>query len=274
MSEQEKMEVASLLRNSSHPLSRHILKALNTASFYTVQDYTEALGKGLSGLINGKIIYAGSKNVLPNGIEVSEANGVHIVVNMQYKGSFIIKQQWRNGLSGLISQLANFFELQVLSGDTAKDEAYLKTFFPLNAILKFEQTPIKKLNTVSRLQEQGKKVMMLGDGLNDAGSLKQSNFGIALTDNINNFTPGCDAILKGSSLNDLPKFFQLSKDGLKIIKISFAIAILYNCIGLYYAVQGTLYPLVAAVLMPVSTITIISFTSVATRYFARKNKLL
>ena len=114
---------------------------------------------------------------------------------------------------------------------------------------------------------------MLGDGLNDAGALKQANFGIAITDNINNFTPGCDAIMSGNSIGLLPHFIQLSKDGLKTIKISFAIATSYNLIGVYYAVQGTLYPLVAAVLMPISTITIISFTSLATKYFARKNGL-
>ena len=274
LSEQEKMEISSLLRNSAHPLSRHILKTLPTASFYTVQNYTETLGIGLTGLVNGKQLYLGSKSGLPLPMAAAQGNGVHVVIANQYKGCFTIKQQWRAGLCQLVHQLAPLFELQVLSGDTDKDYAYLKEFFPKNASLKFEQTPLKKLKAIRQLQASGKKVMMLGDGLNDAGALKQSNFGVALTDNINNFTPGCDAILKGSALTDLPKFHQLSKDGLKIIKISFAIAIAYNGVGLYYAVQGTLYPLVAAVLMPISTITIISFTSVATRYFARKNKLL
>lgn len=273
LSEQEKIEVSSLLRNSSHPLSRHILKTLNTASFYTVTNYTETLGKGLNALVNGKMVYAGSRAALPNGITAPETNGVHLVIANKYKGCFTVNQQWRNGLSTLIKELNNCFDLQVLSGDTNKDQTVLQSFFPPKAMIKFEQGPLQKLNAISTLQQQGKKVMMLGDGLNDAGALKQSNFGIALTDNINSFTPGCDAILKGSSLYHLPNFVQLSKDGLKIIKISFAIATVYNLIGLYYAVQGTLYPLVAAVLMPISTITIISFTSVATRYFARKNNL-
>ena len=165
-------------------------------------------------------------------------------------------------------------ELKVLSGDTNKDEIALKEFFPANAKIQFNQSPIEKLSAITNAQNDGKRVMMVGDGLNDAGALKQSDFGIALTDNINNFTPGCDAILKGSSLQYLPSLIQLSKDGLKIIKISFAIALTYNFIGVYFAVQGTLYPLVAAVLMPLSTITIISFTSIATRFFAKKNDLI
>ena len=150
----------------------------------------------------------------------------------------------------------------------------LKTVFEPTTKMLFNQSPHQKLTSIKAFQQEDQKVMMLGDGLNDAGALKQSNFGIAITDNINNFTPGCDAIMSGNSLSLLPQFIQLSKEGLKIIKISFGIAVTYNIVGIYFAVQGTLYPLVAAVLMPISTITIISFTSLATRYFARKNKLL
>lgn len=273
ISAEEKIIVGSLLRNSIHPLSRHILKALNVDRFYSLSDYKEVVGKGLTAKINNHSIYAGHLSMLPMEVKSARESGVHIVIDHVYKGCFDIKQQWRSGLAQLILKLSKL-KLLVLSGDTDKDRGMLDTIFTPKTTIRFRQSPHQKLDAVLKLQQGGNKVMMLGDGLNDAGALKQSDFGIALTDNINNFTPGCDAILKGSALNFLPDFIRLSKDGLKIIKISFAIAIAYNCIGIYFAVQGTLYPLVAAVLMPISTVTIISFTTMATRWFARKNKLI
>jgi Cu+-exporting ATPase len=270
---QEQRLVASLVRNSSHPLSRHILKHLRCDEFMPVTAYTESPGKGISGIINHQKIYLGSSSILPENIRVYESNGTHIVINNHYKGSFQSVQQWRNGLPLLIQKLAKKFQLHVLSGDTDQEHTTIQNLFPYETKINFRQTPHQKLDYVLQQQRKNHKVMMLGDGLNDAGALKQSDFGIAITDNINNFTPGCDAILTGKSLNLLPNFIALSRDGLKVVKISFAIAIAYNCIGIYFAVQGTLYPLVAAILMPISTITIISFTSIATHFFAKKNKL-
>ncbi len=272
----EKLLVASLLYNSSHPLSRQVLKVLNPGKIYAIAKYNEVVGKGIMGVVNGCMVYAGSKRGLPFEVEsiISKENGgVHIMIDGIYKGCFSVDQQWRDGITPLINHLNNDYDLKVLSGDTNKDEQMLKSVFKSSTTILFNQSPHQKLEAIKALQIRKKKVMMLGDGLNDAGALKQANFGIAITDNINNFTPGCDAIMSGNSLNLLPNFIQLSKDGLKTIKISFAIATSYNLIGVYYAVQGTLYPLVAAILMPISTITIISFTSLATRYFARRNGL-
>ena len=274
LTDEERLLVASLLYNSSHPLSRQVLTALNPSKVYAIAKYNEVPGKGIMGVVNGNMVYAGSKRAMPIDVgKVGENGGVHIVINETYKGCFAVAQQWREGIAPLINQLDSNYDLKVLSGDTNKDEAMLKLVFKPATAMLFNQSPVQKLEEIKTLQHNHKKVMMLGDGLNDAGALKQANFGIAITDNINNFTPGCDAIMSGKALSLLPNFIQLGKDGLKTIKISFAIATAYNLIGVYYAVQGTLYPLVAAVLMPISTITIISFTSLATRYFARKNGL-
>ncbi len=274
LTEDEKLLVASLLYNSSHPLSRQVLKELNPSKVFPLSNYEEVVGKGIKGLVNGNIVYAGSKRILPFDVPSNESGGVHVVIGEDYKGCFSVDQQWRKGITEMLASLDDGYQIQVLSGDTNKDEKMLKDVFKPSANLLFNQSPQQKLSAIKAFQHAEKKVMMLGDGLNDAGALKQSNFGIAITDNINNFTPGCDAIMSGSSLSLLPQFIQLSKAGLKIIKISFVIATTYNLVGIYFAVQGTLYPLVAAVLMPISTITIISFTSLATRYYARINRLL
>lgn len=273
LTEKEQLMVASLLYNSSHPLSRQVFKSLNPYRIYPIVKYNELLGRGITGVIEGSVVYAGSVRGLAQPIESKEEAGVHIAIDGVYKGCFSIDQQWREGIFPLIKSLEDKYQLKVLSGDTNKDEQMLKSIFSADAKMAFSQSPQQKLEAIKLLQQHGSKVMMLGDGLNDAGALKQANFGVAITDNINNFTPGCDAILSGDHIGLLPRFIELSKDGLKTIKISFAIATAYNLIGVYYAVQGTLYPLVAAVLMPISTITIISFTSFATRYFARKNGL-
>ena len=102
---------------------------------------------------------------------------------------------------------------------------------------------------------------MIGDGLNDAGALQQSNVGVTLADDINNFTPSCDAILDAKKLSSLPSILKLARSAQWIIRMSFAISIFYNLIGLYFATQGLLKPVSAAILMPCSTLSIVIITS-------------
>jgi Cu+-exporting ATPase len=173
-----------------------------------------------------------------------------------------------------ISCLDDNYELFLLSGDHDHERTDLVKFFKADKQMHFNQSPQDKLDFIKTLQQKGKQVLMLGDGLNDSGALKQSDVGVAVTDDVNNFSPGCDAILDGKSFGKLPAFLRFAKDAVTVVRLSFLISLTYNIIGLSYAVTGHLSPLIAAILMPLSTVTIISFTTLATHFAAKKRNLI
>ncbi|KAA8486645.1 Cu+-exporting ATPase [Arcticibacter tournemirensis] len=274
LSTKEEEVIASAARNSSHPLSREIVKWLSVKEVRPVFEYREIAGKGIVAIVDHQEVQLGSRSFISDDKDAADSSSsVHISINGTYKGFFKVKQQWRAELKGLIDALKPQFRMHLISGDTFSERKSLDAIFPPYVPMYFKQSPHDKLNYVKRLQSAGNKVMMLGDGLNDAGALRQSDLGVAVTDNINNFTPGSDAILKGEALAKLPYFIRHAKSAVRIIEYSFVIASVYNLIGVYFAVQGKLSPLTAAVLMPLSTITIIIFTNLTNRYFAKRNKL-
>ncbi|WP_285009004.1 heavy metal translocating P-type ATPase [Pedobacter faecalis] len=267
--------VCDLARNSGHPLSRELTRHLNKEALYNADHYTEKIGRGISGTINGNHVKLGSSAFLGLPLKNSPAgSSIHVMINDEYLGQFTIRQQWRRGFKSLVQNLGRWADLHLLSGDKSHEKSSLVPFFESASKLHFDQSPQDKLDYIAALQDKGKKVLMFGDGLNDSGALKQSDLGIAVTDNINNFSPGCDAVLDGASFEKIPAFVQQAKDAVKVIHMSFAISLAYNVAGLSFAVQGMLSPLIAAILMPVSTVTIIIFTTLSVRAFARKNALL
>jgi len=273
LTHQEQRMIASLCRNSSHPLSIQIVNWLQVDSFIQeISDYQEIAGKGIHAVINNKKVKIGSAIFTNSAIEKDAGSRVYASIDEQVKGYFSILQPWREGLTSLISNLKNDYEIHLISGDQDRDRNTLQMIFP-SENMHFNQVPKEKLDYIQNIQKEDQTVCMIGDGLNDAGALKQADFGIAISDDINSFSPGCDAILEGNSLTQLPQFLAFAKDAMKVIYLSFGISLLYNMVGLFFAIQGTMSPLFAAILMPLSTITIISFTSIATHLFARKNNL-
>jgi Cu+-exporting ATPase len=274
LSYEDQCMISSVARNSGHPLSRELVKWFNISEYFPVSVYQEIPGKGIQGIVKNRLVKIGSASFLNIKSEKKDIGTVYIQIGNHYAGYFNFRQKWRQGLKELFAKLGGKLNMHLLSGDQDSEKEFLLHSFPWEENMHFKQSPQDKLDYIQKLQQEKDKVMMLGDGLNDAGALKQSDLGIAVTDNINNFSPGCDAILDGAGFEKLPLFIHQAKDAVKVIHMSFGISLTYNVVGLYFAVQGLLSPLFAAILMPLSTVTIISFTSIATHLYARKNKLI
>jgi Cu+-exporting ATPase len=273
--EVEKQMIYSLCANSTHPLSRLICQHLNNYIKLNTNSYYEVPGRGITADVGGHFIKVGSAkfvDVMQAEAVSDKKTEVHVSIDEKYIGYFTIQQQYRDGFRA-VKSLSSAYRLYLLSGDHGHEREALSSIFPMEDMF-FERTPQEKLDFIKQLQQNGHKVMMIGDGLNDAGALRQSDLGIAITDNVNNFSPGSDAILDGRALKKLPVFLKFSKDALRVVYISFCISLTYNAVGLSYAVSGKLSPLIAAILMPLSTFTIISFTSLATHLTAKKRKLI
>lgn len=262
--------IKTLVANSMHPISRKIGSLYNSKSQTEISNYQEFEGKGIQAVFKNEVLKLGSADFL--NVSKVDASGAHVSSAGKYLGFFRITQSYRTGLKNLIEKLI-LFKHVVLSGDNDSERGTLRTFFANEPEMVFDQTPDDKRFHVKNLQLGGERVMMLGDGLNDAGALAQSNVGIAVTDDTTSFSPACDGILEGSALPLLDSFLALSKSTRWIIKASFIISFLYNIVGLSFAVSGNLTPVFAAVLMPLSSITVVTFATFAVQVMAKAKGL-
>lgn len=268
--EKQLMFIKNILRGSNHPLSRMIYDHLPATRVLPVDDFQEITGKGIQGSIDGFHLKIGSASFVGNEVESTLQTCVHIAINRNYLGRYVFENQYREGISELFNNLGNKYKLAILSGDNEGERRMLESLLPSGTQLAFNQKPEQKLQYIKQLQEQGHTVMMVGDGLNDAGALAQSNVGISVSENVNVFSPACDGILDASQFKKIAWFMRFSKNTITTIKLSFALSLLYNVVGLSFAVTGQLMPLTAAIIMPLSTITIISFVTLMSNYFAKK----
>lgn len=266
LTDYQKQLVKALIRNSNHPLSRTLYKKMEVDDHLPIHNYEEIVGKGQQGEVDGHRVKVGSRTFVNTVFNENTLNQsqVFIAIDDEVFGKFVYTNRYRRGLNDLLKEL-NDYQLHVLSGDNDSEKRYLETVFPANAKLIFNQSPSDKLEYIKQLELEGKKVLMLGDGLNDAGALKQSTVGISISEDINSFSPSCDGILDAKSFEAIPNFLKLSKTTMKFVKIAFFISFMYNIVGLSFAVTGYLQPVVAAILMPISSISVLIFATASTR---------
>ncbi len=280
LTEKEKSAIKIIAAQSSHTLSKIIANNLTIEKeqLPEADQFKEYAGKGIEGIANNTIVKMGSTAFIeesnPNIISYDTGTHVQLLLNDTHMGSFSVSNHYRQGLEQAVSNVKKQgYELYLLSGDHDAEKNNLQHLFGKETVLRFQQSPQQKLSYIQSLQEKNKNVLMLGDGLNDAGALRQSNVGIAVSDNTAQFTPACDAILDGNCVNKLDQFLQFAKAGKKIVTASFVLSILYNFVGLSFAVSAHLSPMVAAILMPASSISIVLLVTLLSNIIARKKSL-
>ena len=281
LTEEEKDLLTGSLRASNHPLSRALYKVLHKNNISAPEIFNEYVGLGLEtsskdlSLKIGSAAFVKEKLMEASGLTQPgepERTSVHISSNDQYKGCFSFHNSYREDLSGLFTNLAREKELIILSGDNDGEREKLEQILPHGTRMFFNQKPGDKLQFIKDLQNQNKRVMMVGDGLNDAGALAQSDVGIVISEDINVFSPACDGILDARKFGRIHDFFGLSSKAISVIKWSFILSLCYNLVGLSFAVSGNLMPVVAAILMPLSSISIVGFTTLATQILGKRLK--
>lgn len=271
LTEWEKQTIKSLVQQSTHPLSQVLDRYFSKEKPLITLGFVEMSGKGIYTTVEGISIRLGSQTFVCGTSDSEKVNnsGVFVSINESIKGYFKISNQYRTGFSKVIRQFGEQFDLYLLSGDNESEKDYLLPYFGEGRIF-FNQQPDKKMEFISQLRQKGHNVMMTGDGLNDAGAFMQSDVALSIADNIYHFSPASDAIVEAKQFHRLTAYIHFARKSLVIVKISFTISFLYNLFGLTIALTGNLSPVIAAVLMPISSITVVAFATFATKLLAKK----
>ncbi len=276
LSADETKWVASLARLSTHPNSVRIARALGAAAL-PVHHFEETPGAGVAGEVGGHAIRLGSPAWAGQGAADGDArpgaiagSAVMVAIDGRVAGAFVLENTLRPEVGKLIALLGGRYEIALLSGDNERESARFRTIFGERAVMKFNQSPADKLNYIRELQQRGRKVMMVGDGLNDAGALKQAEVGVAVVERIGVFSPASDVILDAEQVPKLAQVLDFARRSARVVRAGFAISALYNVAGVSIAAAGLLAPIVCAILMPASSVTVVVFACTVTIWMANR----
>ena len=272
LSAHEKSLVRSLARHSTHPLSA-VLYADLKAPLADAVDVGETPGQGIRGTLRGVETSLGNAafSHAPSLTTIPGEAYVFIALDGVYRGRFAIRKKARDGMAESVMNTSKYAATYLLTGDTSVDADTARMFTPGNMVTGC--TPPEKAKFVSGLRNAGSTVMMVGDGLNDAGALKQSDVGVTVSESSAALTPASDAIIEAGALHKLPHMLRLGRKAHRIVFASLVLSLAYNVVGLAFAVSGNLTPIIAAILMPLSSVTVVTFVSIAVWGAARQENL-
>jgi len=291
LNETETTWIYSMTRHSTHPLAVRVGEAIAGGHFpEPVRSFLETPGGGMEGTVAGHEIWMGSATWLESrgvGSRQREAadtgrvenppphvggygsSAVHVAIDGKYRGGFALTSAVRTETDKLIAGLAGNCEIALLSGDHERERERFAALFGPGARLLFNQSPLDKLNFIKRRQASGKTVMMVGDGLNDAGALKQSDVGVAVVENVSAFSPASDVILTAGMVVRMAEVRRYARQAVHVVRGSLLISAVYNVVGVAIAASGKLSPVVCAILMPLSSMTVVAFACGAATWLGR-----
>lgn len=271
----EERLVFSVAVQSTHPLSVRIAESMRDRQVAeAVIAFLETPGCGIEGRVGDSEIKLGSARWIlgpGNSLESNQGSTVHVRIDGVYRGHFAVTSTLRPETANLLQQLAVSHEVALLSGDNERERARFTGLFGGAAKLQFNQSPLDKLGFIDRLQKSGRAVMMVGDGLNDAGALKQSDVGVAVVENVGAFSPASDVIMDATLVPQTHELLRYSRTTVRIVRASFLVSTIYNLVGVAIAATGNLSPIVCAVLMPLSSVSVVAFACGLTGWAGRRS---
>jgi Cu+-exporting ATPase len=260
----------SIISQSVHPLSRAIAAHYKKGNYQLTRTMKEIPGKGIEAWADDRYFKIGSRKFVTGLDDVSEEKSeVYISVDGLVKAHYQFHSHIKAGVSELMQKLQPY-NLSLISGDHEHSSGQMKQLLPRKTTFRFHQMPAQKLQYIKELQDKGEKVMMVGDGLNDAGALQQSNTGIAIVEHSFSFSPACDAIMEAGKIRFLSDFIKMAKASQRLILAGFCYSVLFNIIGIGFAITANMSPMVAAILMPSSSLGIMLIAFAGIRIITRK----
>ena len=273
--------VRRLAAESVHPASRAIAARMvagappddaagGTAGVPWVQSVREVPGQGVCGTVGGHLVAIGTAAFVEaeTGARIAGPPDAVCAAAGAERGWIWIAAAARPGIAETAQALAADHDICLLSGDHGGERDRWAPIFGHR--MHFRQSPADKLAFIRDAKAAGRHVLMVGDGLNDAGALAAADVGIAVSDETACMTPACDAVISGQRLAALPAFLRYTRRARHVVVACLIVSMVYNVAGLALALAGALTPLVAAIFMPVSSLTIIGMASGLMRWSARR----